>query len=177
MRIQVRISELLWKNLEIKEMVVYIFLVTLSIILFGCLCMSKKKQRSISMLLNNVSESNDKNWINYSIATKLLDDMQKDKGIAEKISQNGFSSVAVYGMGPIGKFLVKELQKKGIKASYAIDQNAEMLYADVPVYSPKDVLPQTDVVIVTAVYYYKQIKDILEDKVKCPIVSLNDFLL
>ena len=93
------------------------------------------------------------------------------------MEQHGFSNVAVYGMGPIGKCLVKELLRDGIQVLYGIDQNAELIYADVPVYSTKDPLPQTDAILVAAVYYHEQIKKCLEDKIKCPIVSLSDFLL
>lgn len=127
--------------------------------------------------LNGVISNNEKNWINYNIATRLLSEIQNGDKIGERIKQNNFLNVAVYGMGPIGRFLVKELLKDKIHVSYAIDQNAELIYADIPVYNIEDVLTQVDAVIVTVTYYYDHIKNILENRVQCPIVSVEDFLL
>lgn len=154
---------------------VFIYSVSV-IILLVWLCILYKRQRNMSVKLNTALKSNDKNLINYNLATKLLYELQNGGEIAKRVKQNGFTSVAVYGMGPIGRFVVKELLRNGIAVTYAVDQNAELIYADVPVYNTEGILPQVDVMVVTAVYYYEQIKNTLKNKVKCPVVSLYDFL-
>ena len=42
------------------------------------------------------------------------------------------------------------------------------------VYSLEDELPDTDVIVVTPYASFKEIKEILEEKVSCPIVSLEE---
>ena len=51
-----------------------------------------------------------------------------------------------------------------------------MIYADVDVVTPEDVLEPVDVVVVTAIYYFDEIEENLSGKIQCPIVSLEDIL-
>ena len=63
-----------------------------------------------------------------------------------------------------------------MEVKYAVDQNTAAVYSDVETYSPEDHLPDADVMIVTAVYYFDEISNNLKDKVAFPIVSLKDIL-
>lgn len=157
-----------------KTMLSFIICCSLIIVLSIWIYFLQKRQSKILRQLDDTSKSNNKNWMNYNMGVKLLNESSIE--IAKRLKQKGFSNVAVYGMGPIGRYVVKELMKNDIEVSYAIDQNAELIYADVSVYNSKDILPRTDAVIVTAIYYYEEIKDTIENKVKCPVVSLYDFL-
>lgn len=145
-------------------------------ILFIWLVILYKKKRDISIQLNSVIKESNKNWTNYNVAIKLLYEIQNGTEIAKRVEANGFSNIAVYGMGPIGRFLIEELLKNGIQVSYAIDQNSELIYADITVYNLEDVLPQADIVIITVIHSYEEIKKILKDKIKCPVVSMEAFL-
>lgn len=158
-------------------MTVYIIFSSVIFLLLVWIYFLSKKLKSTLTQLNSAMISYNKNKVNYNAAIKLLQAVQNGSSLAKCMEQHGFSNVAVYGMGPIGKCLVKELLSDGIQVLYAIDKNAELIYADVPVYNTRNLLPQTDAIIVTAVYYHEQIKKCLEEKMKCPIVSLFDFLL
>ena len=59
---------------------------------------------------------------------------------------------------------------------YAIDKNADMIYANVDVVTPDDELEPVDVIVVTAIYYFDEIEEDLSEKVDCPIISLEDIL-
>lgn len=167
----------LWRLFGDKVMITFSILFVLIIILLALLDILYKRQKSMQVQLNGVINSNEKNWINYNIAIRLLSEIQNEDRVGERIKQNNFLNVAVYGMGPIGHFLVKELLKDKIQVCYAIDQNAELIYADIPVYCIEEDLPQVDAVIVTVIYYYEHIKNALEKKMQCPVVSLEDFLM
>lgn len=158
-------------------MTVYIIFSSVIVSLLAWIYFLKKKLKNILTQLKNIIENHDKNRVNYNTTIELLQAVQSGSSLVKCMEQHGFSNVAVYGMGPIGKCLVKELLRDGIQVPYAIDQNAELIYADVPVYGTKDLLPKADGIIVTAVYYHEHIKKSLEDRVKCPVVSLSDFLL
>jgi len=43
-------------------------------------------------------------------------------------------------------------------------------------YLPTDELPDVDVIVVTADYYFEEIKDKLSKKVDCPIISIGEIL-
>ena len=60
--------------------------------------------------------------------------------------------------------------------AYGIDKNADNIYADIDVVSLNDKLDEVDVIIVTAITFFDQIVEELSNKVKCPIVSIEDIL-
>lgn len=85
-------------------------------------------------------------------------------------------SIAIYGGGMLGKHLLVELKDSSIKVAYVIDRKADALNLSVPVYSPEDILPEVDAVVVTATYAYAEIKKQLEKKCHSNIYSLENIL-
>ena len=101
---------------------------------------------------------------------------QEGKSIELYFQKNNYKSVAIYGLSYVGERLLDELKDSNIEVKYAIDRNAESMYSEVDVYLPGDILPEVDVIVVTAISFFDNIYDILVDKVKCPIVSMEDVL-
>lgn len=118
----------------------------------------------------------DKHLTLFLLMNEWMRTKQEGKSIKDYFDKHEYKTVAVYGMSYVGERLLEELESCGIEVKYAIDQNADTIYADIDVYSPKDVLPEVDVVIVTAVYFFDEIYDKLSDNVNCEIVSLEDVL-
>ena len=87
-----------------------------------------------------------------------------------------FRSVAIYGMKELGERLYDELENSGIEVCYIIDKNADSIYADVDVITPDDDLKPVDVIVVTAIYYFDEIEEMLSEKVDYPVISLEDIL-
>lgn len=105
-----------------------------------------------------------------------LIDKQEGKNLAQFFRDNGYKTIAIYGMSYLGERLVDELRDSGIEVKYAIDKNAENIYADVEIKQPTDNLPEVDAVIVTAVYFFDEIENALVKLIDCPIISLEDVL-
>ena len=101
---------------------------------------------------------------------------QENKNLSMYFKNMGYKTVAIYGMKEVGERLYQELKNSEVMVKYAIDQNAESIYADVDVYSLDDELPDVDVIVVTPTYYYNSILNNLKDKVKCPIISIDDVI-
>ena len=101
---------------------------------------------------------------------------QKNINLSSYFEKMGYNSVAIYGMKEVGERLYEELKDTKTEVKYAIDQNAESIYADIDVYSPDDDLPEVDVIVVTATYYYNSILNKIKDKIACPIISLDDVI-
>ena len=112
----------------------------------------------------------------YEVLIQWLTIKQNGKSLAEYLEKNEYHSVAIYGMKAVGERLYDELKDTKTEVKYAIDQNAESIYADIDVYLPDDNLPEVDVIVVTATYYYNSILNNIKDKVHCPIVSLDDVI-
>lgn len=100
------------------------------------------------------------------------------KEIYDYLKCNGYNIIAIYGMNYIGEILLKDLEHSGsgVQVKYAIDKNAECIRTEVAVLKPDDELPIVDAVVVTAVAYFDEIKSILEHKIQCPVISLEEIL-
>lgn len=101
---------------------------------------------------------------------------QEGKTIIDYFHDNDIKSLAIYGMSFVGQRLYEELKESDIEVSYAIDKNAASIYADIDILDPNDVLPQTDAIVVTAVYFYNEIEEMLEGKTDARILSFEDIL-
>lgn len=101
---------------------------------------------------------------------------QHGKSIAGYLKQNNFNTVAVYGMSYVGERLYDELKDTGIEVKYAIDRNAESIYSELDVLLPEDNLPEVEVIIVTPVYFYHEIEEMLTQKTNIKVLSLKNIL-
>ena len=107
------------------------------------------------------------NWvINYQNKSKLSDGLE----------EMGIRTVAIYGLSCVGETLYNELVGTGIEVKYGIDQSIEF-FGKLPVYKKEDMLPQVDLIIVTAITSYKDIEAELIKKVNCRIISIEEIIL
>lgn len=101
---------------------------------------------------------------------------QEGKTLVEYFKRQDYKTVAIYGMKELGERLYDELEGSGITVRYIIDKNADSIYADVDVVAPDEKLDPVDVIVVTALYYFDEIEEMLSERVDCPIISLEDIL-
>lgn len=112
----------------------------------------------------------------YEVLLKWLKTRRIGESIASYLKKRKYNSVAIYGMKEIGVELLNELEECGVRVEYAIDKNASNIYEPIDIYTMEEELPQVDVIIVTAVYYYDGIKKEMAKKVECPVVSILEIL-
>ncbi len=112
----------------------------------------------------------------YMAFDRWLQIRQEGKTLVEYFTKNGYKTVAVYGMKELGERLCDELKGSDVTVSYAIDKNADSIYADVDVVTPDEALTPVDVVVVTAITYFDEIEEALSKKMDCSIISLEDIL-
>lgn len=91
---------------------------------------------------------------------------------------NQITSIAVYGMGAIGRRLLEELQEQEIIIQYAIDRNASNIHIDgLKVKTLEEKLPVVDAVIVTPVAFY-EIEKMLYEKMgsRVNVIFIEDIV-
>lgn len=96
--------------------------------------------------------------------------------IKKYLKENKLETVAVYGLGDIGRRLAEELQNEGIDIKYAIDARAVTYFSDFDIYTLNDELPDADVVIVTVLYDFEEIRERLPESLKEKAVSLEKII-
>lgn len=86
-------------------------------------------------------------------------------------------NIAIYGIGMIGKHVVRKMLSEGINIVYLIDHNTEDNGLGIHTYSPDNDLPPADIVIVTVMYDFDSIVKVLSAKIdSCKIIALTDIL-
>lgn len=135
------------------------------------------KLNCTDQLLDNLLKEIEKLNKYLEIYERWIDSKNLDGGICRFIRDNEFEEIAIYGVGRFGRNLCNELECNNIKLAYLIDKNKNVSYRDYPVYTLQDELPKADVIIVTPVILFDEIADMLEEKMDCPILSLEDIIL
>lgn len=91
--------------------------------------------------------------------------------------ENNFSSIAIYGLGALGRHLLDDLKNsRKIQIAYVIDKDADVIKSQFHILNYNEKLPDVDAVIVTAILDFGEIRDMLSEKLKCPIISLEEVI-
>lgn len=88
----------------------------------------------------------------------------------------GYHNIAIYGMGFVGKHLMKELDGGLIKICYIVDKNGCLHCCGIPVYDLGGKLPEVDAIIVTVTYDFFEIYEVLKIHTDCPVISLEEIV-
>lgn len=119
----------------------------------------------------------DKFYSYFNILDKLLSCKERDYNFAEFFNKKNIKTVAIYGMGQVGRHLKYELKKAGIKIEYVIDEGENVIYDEEMHYNLSDKLPLVDIVIVTPITEFEEIKNkILDNNKMLKVVSVSDIL-
>lgn len=110
----------------------------------------------------------------YKLLLKWLEIEQKGKSIRSFFVENGYKTIAIYGMKELGERLFDELRDSEVEVKYIIDKKADTMYADVDIITPEEEMEEVDAIVVTAIHYMDEIEEMLEQKVDYPILSLQE---
>lgn len=112
----------------------------------------------------------------YLMMNQWVKVKQENKSIAKYLEAKGYREVAIYGMNYVGETLLNELTGTNVIVKYGIDKEAERMYKDIDVLLPDDELPEVDLIIVTPITFWEEIKEKLSAKINCTIMSMEDIL-
>lgn len=111
----------------------------------------------------------------YNMLNQWLLLKQEGKSLEKYFTDNGYKSIAIYGMGEMGNRLYDELKNStAVEIKYAIDKNAAGTYSELDVIDVDDEMDEVDAVIVSAIFAFDEIEEELSAKTDCPIISLED---
>ncbi len=96
---------------------------------------------------------------------------QRHINIKQTLSELGMKKISIYGLGKIGTVLCNELLDSDCKLSVILDKNSGREYRAIRVISPDAYMDDDDVVIVTVVDEFEEIKKEYEKDV--PFISIN----
>ena len=108
--------------------------------------------------------------------TTWLNAKRNKNGTLSFFEDHGFKHLAIYGLGLNGKILFDEFKNSHIKVDYCIDKNKANIKIDSPLYDLSDDLPDTEVIIITPMLSFYEIKEELEKKVDISLYSIEEVL-
>jgi len=118
----------------------------------------------------------------YDVMNQWLRNKNENKKIIDYFVNNGYHTLAIYGMGELGNRLYEELKETDIKITYFIDKNAEEIYYgldDIPVVGLEEIKNQdkVDAIIITPIYDFDSIEESLSEyDIDAEIISLEDVI-
>lgn len=118
----------------------------------------------------------DKHFALFVLCDKWLELKQNERSIKQYLDRKEFKKVAIYGMGRLGKRLYLELRQQGVEIPCVIDRNGISSKLGVVCLSPESKIPSVDVIIVTAIRDFDEIKDNMRGKVLDKIISLEEII-
>lgn len=137
---------------------------------------SKKRRFAV-----NKCEKTDITKERYFQENKIYDKWLRLKetqiNLAEYISTHFGNKIAIYGLGALGKHLLKELENTSVVVAYCIDRNADGINISTIVCHPNMVLPEVDVVVVSTVHVYDEVRKLLIEKGVKKIISLERIII
>ncbi len=72
--------------------------------------------------------------------------------ISKTLKEQGFRTVAIYGLGRLGKNVIDEIKSKEIEVSFCVDQGyGKPTYEGIDCFSADSKLPEVDVLIITVI--------------------------
>ncbi len=92
--------------------------------------------------------------------------------VLKKVIDKGISNVAIYGAGFIGSLIYSRSINCGLKVEYVVDRKVSTFF-DCQVFRPDEMLPDTELMIVSPYYEYEMIKNSLYKKYRGRIVSIE----
>lgn len=102
---------------------------------------------------------------------------QHATAIFDYFQQNNIHTLAIYGMGRGGNILYEDLMKYDKNmVKYAIDRDGKVDYQAITVKKIEDDLDPVDMIVVTVIKGFYDIKADLNKKFQCPIVSIIDVI-
>ncbi len=111
----------------------------------------------------------------YDLFVRWIELKQDGRKIEEYFEENDYKNVIVYGMKEAGVLLYNEIKNIGLNV-YAMDKEPERLNLDIDIYKLSDGIPNADVIVITPVHYYEEIKEELVKKTSADIVSIEDVI-
>lgn len=126
-------------------------------------------QENLSFKRDMIVEYDDKTaWrMRYAMMKNWMEEKLKGNPFWNRLRENSVERLAIYGYGYYGKMLYSDLKKNEIPVSCIIDQRADFIQAEIPVYTLQELEKPLDVVIVATI-------DVDIDQIRKKCCQLNN---
>lgn len=143
----------------------------------------KEDEKLLEQMLQRICRERLKKLDKFRKMFYLLSDWQmiKENGgsITQLLREQGIRSVAVYGMGRMGRLLIKELEHAGIRIAYLIDKNAKYIETEYKAYTLEDELKKlkpVDAVLLSLVQEEQTVSDEIKRSMDVRVLTIGSLI-
>lgn len=111
----------------------------------------------------------------YEILNFWLKATFEGKSIEKVIMQQGYKTIAIYGMGEIGQRLFESLKNTDIEVAYIIDEGTSY-FDELEIKNIGDELSPVDLIIITPTFDYEMISKKLSFYYQYKVCSIKDII-
>lgn len=113
----------------------------------------------------------------YLLLSHWLEAKIHGHSTAEYFADEGYKTIAIYGMGELANRLYEDLERTDIVVRYGIDRDVAVSVSRIAeVFTLEDDLEQVDAIVVTPFFAFKTIRENLRKKITCPVLSLEEIV-
>jgi len=110
----------------------------------------------------------------------MLDDILSLKNagvsIGDVLFNQGYRKIAIYGWGRMGQRICDEVDGSKLKVSYIIDREASKAACKFPLYRVEDTLPDVDLLIISPIGMFDELKNNVMNKLSCKMISAENLI-
>lgn len=126
--------------------------------------------------LKKAKNLSDKHLMLFLLMNEWVKVKQQNKSIADSLIEQGYKRIGIYGMSYAGQRLYDELADTPIEIVCCMDQKSGGTYRGHEIITVKDCPDEIDVIIVTPIFFYNEIRQQLERSVIAGIISLEEVI-
>lgn len=126
-------------------------------------------------MINDYKTRMQRNLSNMMLFNSWLEFIYSGGSIDQYFHNHGYKKIMIYGNGYIGKRLSQALLGTDIEVVAVMDKEASAKENDI-VISVDSSMPDVDCIVVTPVFFFDSIYDMLKEKTNIPIVSMQSII-
>ena len=122
-------------------------------------------------MINDYKIRMNRNLSNMMVLNDWLDFLYSGGNAVEYFQKHEYGKIVIYGNGYIGKRLRQALSETDIEVAAVMDKMASS--DESGVIGVDDEIPNVDCIVITPVFYYDEIVDMLQKKTTVPVISIQ----
>lgn len=126
--------------------------------------------------LKKARNLSDKHLMLFLLMNEWVKVKQQNKSVEDSLLKQGYKKIGIYGMSYAGQRLCDELVNTSAEIVCCMDQKSGGTYRGYEIVSVKECPNGVDVIIVTPIFYYDEIRQQLERSVSTRIISLEEVI-
>lgn len=125
-------------------------------------------------MINDYKWRMKRNLSNMMLFNNWLHFIYTGGSFEEYFLNQGYKNIMIYGNGYIGKRFFEALSKTKIEVTAIMDKQIDPPNENEEMIGIESNIPSVDCIVITPVYYYQEIYDMLRKRTSIPIVSIQD---